>query len=193
MESAIVCIESVMPGPNRRSVSRMLNTRLSRRASHSLVLGSAAAACLLVGDPVLGNVKAGGFPTPPPRATLQAVGSADDQYTLKRGSYCSVDGCVDTRFPRPRRVFDVCGGSRVLLRVHTKARRVKVERLTDSGPSVYAPTSKLRGSKGRRWRFRVPGDSPARVALLVTIKYTLSTPYRDAGFGGRLAIDCPAN
>ena len=155
-----------------------------------------SAACILpvglaLGPAGLAGAREGEVPTAPPRIVLKARSAAEDPYVLKRGSYCSVDGCLDTRFPRTRRTFEVCPGAKVLIRVRSLARRVKVERLADGLPTAFARARVIRPSNGRRWRFRVPNDSPHRVTLLVTAKYKRQTPYRDAGFGGRLATTCP--
>jgi hypothetical protein len=124
------------------------------------------------------------LPTPPPRVVLSAKGESD--YKMKWGSYCSDDGCVDTKFPKTRRTLHACEGSRIRMRIGAQARRVTVQALIDGEISEYARATRISGRHGRAWRFSVPANGPARVHLLASVRYKPSTRFRDGGFGGTL-------
>jgi hypothetical protein len=145
-----------------------------------MMIGLSAAPVLAAG-PATANL-----PSAPPRVILMSDG---DDYTMKRGPYCSDAGCVAGAFPRTRRTLKVDPGGRVRIRVRSTARRIQLEQLKAGVLEPYADARAAHskaGRAGRSWFFRVHRDEDSPVVLGLSVVYLRSTPYREASFGGRL-------
>lgn len=155
---------------------------MKRRVQLRLCVAAAFQSFILLSVPAAGLAP----PTPPPRVVLVAAG--EDDYRMKRGSYCSDDGCLDTVFPITKRELDVCEGARIKMRIGVRARRVTVEKFKNGRLNKYADATPTPDGSGRVWRFQIPEGGPSGVDVGVWVKYRRATPYRDGGFGARLRV-----
>lgn len=123
--------------------------------------------------------------TKPPRVVLEGQAG---ELRMKRGSYCSQDGCVDTPPPRTERNLKVAAGERVRLLIGASAETVGVFRANGRRYATASRRLSLAGVRGEEWEFTVSPKTKPDVNLVVFVHYQPSAgKLVDAYFGGRIA------